>query len=269
MAATIDLDAYFERIHWGGSAQPSYGNLAGLLLAHVSRIPFENLDVLLGRGIRLDLDGLQAKLITAKRGGYCFEHATLFASVLERLGYDLVRHTARVVIVMPRNEAPRAHELLTVSLPEGTFVVDPGFGGLTPRLPLPLSPDAAVRLEDDVHWLAREDDHWVLRAAAGEKVIDCWVSTLEHDNLVDFEVSNHYTATHPNSPMRHRLMLRAFTPDGRISIMNRDVTRWRNGVAERSQLDDRKALRELLADGFGFDLPEVEQLRVSSIPEWA
>ena len=46
MAATIDLDAYFERIHWGGSAQPSYGNLAGLLLAHVSRIPFENLDVL-------------------------------------------------------------------------------------------------------------------------------------------------------------------------------------------------------------------------------
>ena len=56
-----------------------------LLEAHIAHIPFENFDVLLGRPVRLDLEGLQSKLVMSRRGGYCFEHATLFAAVLERL----------------------------------------------------------------------------------------------------------------------------------------------------------------------------------------
>src|SRR4051812_11919175 len=129
----LDLDAYFARIQWGGPTHASYGTLAGMLAAHVTRIPFENLDVLLGKPIRLDMGALQPKLVGARRGGYCFEHVTLFAAVLERLGFAPIRHTARVVLVVPRHLAPRGHMLLTVKLPEGTFVVDPGFGGLAPR----------------------------------------------------------------------------------------------------------------------------------------
>ena len=138
MTSPINLDAYFNRIRWGGNTRPTYDTLAQLVHAHMQHIPFENLDVLLGRGIRIDLESIQNKLVHARRGGYCFEHATLFAAVLEQLGFQPTCHSSRVVLLFPRTEAPRTHMFLTVPLPEGTFVVDPGFGSLAPRVPVPL-----------------------------------------------------------------------------------------------------------------------------------
>jgi N-hydroxyarylamine O-acetyltransferase len=269
MCGDLDLDAYFARVQWGGGTAPTHDTLAGLLRAQVERIPFENLDVLLGRGVRLDLATLQDKLVRRHRGGYCFEHATLFAAVLEALGFAVVRHSARVVMARPRSEAPRSHMLLTVTLPQGRFIADPGLGGHAPRAPLPLMTDAPVEVDGDVHWLCRDADYWVMRTRTPERDADCWASTLEHDNLVDFEVGNHFTATHPDSPFVNRLMLSAFTPTGRVHVMNRDVTEWRDGVPHARQLASRGELRDLLASSFGFDLPEVERLRVPLVPEWA
>ncbi len=70
MTISLDLDAYFERVRWGGETRPTFETLAGLLRAHMTAIPFENLDVLLGRKVRLDLEFLQDKLIRRRRGGY-------------------------------------------------------------------------------------------------------------------------------------------------------------------------------------------------------
>jgi len=268
VSEAIDLNAYFERIRWGGSTHPGYETLAGLLGAHMSHIPFENLDVLLGRPVRLELEALQHKLVHAHRGGYCFEHATLFAAVLEQLGFEPTRHTARVVVFLPRHAAPRTHMVLTVPLKEGKFVVDPGLGVLAPRIPVPLIDGAQVHAGMEVHWMAREENQWTLRTLTGEEVVDCWVSSLEADNLVDFEVGNHYAATHPMSPFVNRIMLRALTPTGRVTVMNREVTFWQEGTAYASQLADRAALRRLLVQHFGFDLPEVERLRIPSAPQW-
>lgn len=268
MTTSLDLDAYLERVQWGGGTRPTFDTLAGLLNAHMSRIPFENLDVLRGRPIRLDLDGLQDKLVRAGRGGYCFEHGTLFAAVLEKLGFQPVRHTARVVLIVPRTASPRTHMFLTVPLADGTFVVDPGFGALAPRVPVPLVDGAEARAGHETHWMARDGHHWILRAQTGDRTVDAWVSTLERDNLVDFEVGNHFTATYSDSPFVNRIMMRALTADGRVTVMNRDVTIWRANEHRSTQLADRGALRALLIEYFGFDLPEVEHLRVPSIPEW-
>jgi len=269
MTAPLDLDAYLERIRWGGSVRHDLDTLAGLLRAHMRRIPFENLDVLLGRPIRLDLDSLQDKLVRASRGGYCFEHATLFAAVLEMLGFKPVRHAARVVTVVPRAASPRTHMFLMVPVAEGRFVIDPGFGALAPRVPVPLAQGEQARCEGDMHMMIRDGAHWVLRAQVGEKAVDAWASTLEEENVVDFEMANHFTSTHPTSPFVNRIMLRALTDDGRVTVMNRDITLWRGNQPERSQLGDRVALRALLVEHFGFDLPQVEQLRVPQIAEGA
>jgi N-hydroxyarylamine O-acetyltransferase len=268
MTASIDLNAYFDRIHWGGSAVPDFATLSGLLHAHVSRIPFENFDVLLGRGIRLDIESLQNKLVRARRGGYCFEHATLFASVLEKLGFHVVRHSARVILFEPASGAPRAHMFMTVELPEGVFVVDPGFGYFSSRVPVPLRDGASVRGDHETHWMIRDGNVWMLRAQLGDKPVDAWVTTLEQDNPVDFEMANHFVATHPASPFVSRIMMSALTADGRVSAMNRDVTIWSKNQPQKLQLSDRAALRKLLNEYYGFDLPEVERLRVPSIPEW-
>jgi N-hydroxyarylamine O-acetyltransferase len=269
MTGSLDLGAYLDRIQWGGSVRHDLDTLTGLLRAHMARIPFENLDVLLGRPIRLDLEGIQDKLVRASRGGYCFEHATLFAAALEKLGFKPVRHTGRVVVFVPRTAAPRTHMFLTVAVAEGTFVADPGFGALAPRVPVPLVEGEQTRVDEGTHWMVRDGRYWVLRAQVGAKPVDAWASTAEEEYPVDFEMGNHYTSTHPASPFVNRIMMRAITDDGRVTVMNRDLTFWHGDTPEATQLADRAALRALLVDRFGFDLPEVDRLRVPSIPEWA
>jgi len=261
-----DVDAYLRRIRFAANVAPTYATLAALVRAHATAIPFENLDVLLHRPIRLDLDGLQRKLVVARRGGYCFEHATLVAAVLEAIGFAPVRHTARVTLYTPLAAAPRTHMFLTVPIEDHVFVVDPGFGGLAPDYPVPLTQSAEGR--DSPHWIARDGGYWMLRARSAGNVVDCWASTLEADNRVDFEVCNHYTATHPASPFVNRLMLRAVTQDGTVSVMNRTVTHVDAQGARETQLADRSALRMLLASSFGIDLPEVESIIVPAVGEW-
>lgn len=260
---SLDLDRYFERIGWTGATPPTLATVRGLLRAHMTSIPFENLDVLLGRPISLELDALQAKLIEARRGGYCYEHATLFGAVLDRLGFAVQRHSARVTMVTPREAAPRTHMLLSVELTEGGFVLDPGFGGLAPQVPVPVDGTPAGD-----HWLERDAGHSTLKVRTPERVIDAWVTPLTPDYPIDFVMANHFTSTHPASPFTSRLMMRAFVEGGKVSVMNRDVTRVIDGVVQHSVLADRRALHDLLATDFGFEL-DVDGIRVSSIPEWA
>ena len=267
MTAMLDVGRYLDRIEWGGSTVPTLDSLTGLVAAHTARIPFENLDVLLARPVRLDLEALQDKLVRRRRGGYCFEHATLMGAALDALGFDVVRHAARVVMYVPRNAAPRTHMLLVVRLGEGEFVVDPGFGALAPRVPVPLSGGVA-QFGAERRWLARDGDHWTLRARVADYDVDCWTTPLDDVHPIDFEMANHFTATHASSPFVNRLMLRAFTPDGRVTAMNREVTITRGSESTTSALADRSALRALLVEHFGFDLPEVETMRVPAVDGW-
>ena len=153
MVNTLDLTAYLDRVNRHGPTEPTYATLAGLLDAHIAHIPFENFDVLLGRPVRLDLEGLQSKLVKCRRGGYCFEHATLFAAVLEHLGFEPVRHAARVTVFQPLSEAARTHMFLSVELDGARFVIDPGFGPFGSNLPVPLD-GVSVPVDRSTHWMA-------------------------------------------------------------------------------------------------------------------
>ena len=255
----LDLQAYLARIGYAGDLSPTRETLADLLRAHMIAIPFEALDVLLGRPIRLDIDSLQAKLVAARRGGYCFEHTTLFAAVLEALGYRFERHIARVVLMTALEDSARTHMFLVVDLPEGRFVADPGFGGpgTSALLPLTGEPVGAHRIvRDEAHWVLVNDD------------APAWYSALDVVYRVDFEHGNHFTATHPDSPFVQRIMLSRFTPNGRIGVMNRAVTVIEGEARTTFELPDRRALRALLAERFDIDLPEAETLRVPTVPEW-
>src|SRR5215212_2693688 len=113
--ASFDLDAYLARIdvsRGGPLGPPAIDAVAALMRAHMAAIPFENLGVLLGRGVRVDLESVFAKLVTDRRGGYCFEHGTLFQAVLRAMGLDVTAHAARVLLVAPKDQAPRTHMFL-------------------------------------------------------------------------------------------------------------------------------------------------------------
>jgi N-hydroxyarylamine O-acetyltransferase len=266
--SAFDLPAYLARIGYDGPLGPHRVTLAGLLAAHMNSIHFENIDVLLGRPIRLDVEGLQEKIVRGRRGGYCFEQATLFDAALRALGFKTTLRTARVTLVLAPDKAPRGHMIVVVDLPEGSFVADPGLGGLGCRTPIPLDGTPAKDCGETNH-IVFDGRRRMLKIESGGRTVDAWISGLDEDNWVDFEVANHWFSTHPASPMRQRLMLRAMTPDGRVTVMNRDVTIRANGQAGSRQFKDRTALRRLLQEIFGFDLPEAETLRVPSVPEWS
>ena len=267
MPPSFDLPAYLARIGYSGPTKPDLASLGGLLAAHMNAVPFENIDVLLKRPIRLDLPSLQAKIVSDKRGGYCFEQATLFLAALRALGFEATPRTARVILVLKPDEAPRGHMIIVVRLPEGAFVADPGLGGMGCRAPIPL--DGAPAREGDELWSIRtEDRRRVLQVESPERRLDAWIAGFDDDNWADFEVANHWYSTHPASPMVNRAMLRAMIPDGRLTLMNRDATLRANGGTERFELKDRAALRKLARDHCGFDCPEIEAMRIPSLPDW-
>ena len=153
------------------------------------------------------------------------------------------------------------HMFLTASLPQGRFVVDPGFGGAAAQFAIPLVDGRGESHHGASHWMNKDGLYWWMRTQTGDESSDVWASTLEEDYPIDFEMANHYTASHARSPFVNRLMMSVFKPDGRVTVMNRDVTIRRDAITHKSQLTDRAALRNLLLEHFGFDLPEVELLR--------
>src|SRR5579871_5271952 len=114
----FDLDAYLARIGFNGPRKPTLGVFGSLHRLHPDAIPFENLDPLLGRPVSLDLGAVQAKLVGAGRGGYCFEQNALFRAALETLGFRVTPLIARVVWMAPpeRPLGGRNHMLLRVDL---------------------------------------------------------------------------------------------------------------------------------------------------------
>ena len=97
--------------------------LRSLVLAHAHEIPYESLDVMLGRVPKLSVADLQRKMIHGRRGGYCFEQNMLFRAGLRSLGYRVTSLQGRVVrglaIDAPR---PAIHMLLQVELDEGSYL---------------------------------------------------------------------------------------------------------------------------------------------------
>lgn len=264
---SFDIDAYCGRIGYHGPRTACYETLAGILSRHVAAIPFESFDVLLGRPIRLDVASLQAKLVTCRRGGYCFEHASLMHAALAAMGFSPKRHASRVLLFESRHESVRQHLFLTVAVEGKTWVVDPGFGPFGSPVPIPVN-GTPVPAGSPTHRLAQDGSDWTLYVQRDGAEVEGWVSTLDEEYPVDVEMMNHYIATHPASFFTHNLLASAVIGEGRVSVMNDGAHVVRNGVAEAIHLHDRRQLRALVAAHFGFDLPELETIRVDGVPGW-
>jgi len=269
MPRTPLLAAYLQRLAIGGSLAPGYGTLCGLQHAHMLSIPFENLDVLLGRPIRLDLLSLQDKLLTRKRGGYCFEHNTLFRAVLTSLGFDTVALSARVQLGSPAGSVPpRTHMCLRVELPEGPFLADAGFGGAGPRHPIALYPGSEAIFGNERHRLQCSGELWTLQSYVEAGFSDLYSFTLEPRFPIDVEVQNHFTSTHPASRFMQHLMVQRCSVDGSIVLRDGQLTVRRDGELTRSMVADREALVGVLREHFELDVPEVRSLHVPAVSGW-
>jgi N-hydroxyarylamine O-acetyltransferase len=261
-ADTLDLDAYLSRIGYRGARGPTAATLQALHLAHATHIPFENLDILLGRPIRIDLPSLQAKLVAGGRGGYCFEQNTLFAAVLRELGFDVTLLAARVRFGTTRI-LPRTHMVLRVKSESEYWLADVGFGAAGVLLPVRFRDSEEARQFAWTYRLVEDAGQWVLRSLRDGAWTDLYAFTLEPQLAVDFEVANHYVSTHPQSRFVQTLTAQRVGPEERRTLVNRELSIERAGGTERRTLsEDDDELLALLADDFGLRFPAGTRFRL-------
>jgi len=268
ISAPIDLDGYLARIGLGLLPPATAEGLATVQRAHRLAIPFENLDVRLGRGISLDPDHVFEKLVHKRRGGYCFEQNQLFLRALTALGFDVRPLLARVWL-MADGVPPRTHTLNLVQLPDGPWIADAGFGGsYTPPMPLvdgaeATAPDgAAFRLiaDPDHGWLLLRNGHPA--TTDGRTTGDGWQPqysfTLEQVATIDLEMSNHWTSTRHGTRFTTLSVVSACLPSGFASLTDRNYTRHNGDQHVEAVIESATAYRLRLNFVFGIVLDEVE-----------
>lgn len=253
-AADLDLDAYFSRIGYTGTREPTLATLEQLQFAHGTSVPFENLDIQLGRPISIDLASIQAKLVKARRGGYCFEQNTLLAAALERLGFGVTLLSARVRLGASRI-LPHTHMLLAVDAEGERWLVDVGFGTGGPLAPLPFKPGQVLQQSLWSFRLQEDRGDWVLESLREGAWHDLYAFTLEPHYPIDFEMANHYVSTHPASRFVQTLAVQKQLPEVCCQLRNRELTIIRGREKSVSQIFDDEALLRVLAETFGLLFP--------------
>lgn len=259
----FDLDGYLDRLGLSDlvARAPDRAALDQLHEAHVRGFTFDNVDVLLEQHPGVGIDALSAKFVGRGRGGYCFEHATVFAAVLERLGFDVRRHLGRVGDPATGTVQGRTHMTVEVRLDGERLLCDPGFGMSLVR-PVPLTDGAE---SDQRGWPYRvrlnPDGGWGLhRLREGG-----WELTHTVDELpvlpVDVVMGHHYTSTFPSSHFRSGLMITKHEEGRHVTVTGTSLTVRRPGEPTEHRDLAEGELREWLR-ALAVPLTEDEERRL-------
>lgn len=255
---SFDIDAYCCRIGYAGARTPTLDTLRAIHSLHPRAIPFENIDVLLRRGVRLDAESLQGKMVRAGRGGYCFEQNMLLRGVLTALGFNVTALTGRVRYGVPEGVAtPLTHMLLMVDIDGARYLADVGFGGNTLTAPLRLDDPAEQATPHEPFRLTSDGGRTLAEAKLGGAWTPLYGFTLEPQHQPDIELGNWFMSTHPKSRFYEDLVAARVTPEGRLALNNNQLAIHRlNAPSERRVLQTESELRDALADLFGLTLPD-------------
>lgn len=251
----LDLDAYLLRIGVAGPLRADRETLHRLIDQHVCAIPFENLDVLLGRPIRLDLPSIAQKIVENRRGGYCFEQNTLFAAVLRRLGFRLRVLGARVQSTTGAIY-PRTHMVLDVEVEQDRYLVDVGFGGRGPTSALVMQAGVEQQGRLDTYRLIEREHEIELQAKVAGEFVPLYTMGLEDYLPIDCEMANYWTSTHPNSRFTRELIVARADDQGRWILHGDELTYRRASGELTHQLLSTNAERlQVLQQHFGISFP--------------
>lgn len=267
------IQAYLARIGLPAAPTADAAGLATLQLAHRLSIPFENLDIPLGRGIALDPAMIADKIIGRRRGGYCFEQNALFLRALHALGFTARPLLARVWL--GANETPPlTHTFNLVTIDGREWIADAGFGGsYTP--PMRLVDGEDVGAPDGTRHRLRHDAiyGWMLERLGDPDFTDGrgaemtgWLPqysfTLDQVWPVDLALGNHWTSTAPATRFTTLCVVSMAAPAGLVSLTDRRFTRRAPDHVESRDIANAAEYRAVLADMFGIALEpdEIERL---------
>lgn len=249
----FDLPAYLRRIRWTAPTRADLATLRALHMAHLSAIPFENLDIQMGLPIKIDAASIQASLVDRQRGGYCFQQNGLFRLALEAIGFRVQACDARVRLESGEAIRPRTHMVLLVTFDGAPWLTDVGFGasGIAEPLALGAAPVTQLGwqfrtvLEGRVHILQRGDGMtWEDLYAFGDEAVP----------HIDYVMGNWFTSTYPESGFVRSLTAQRIVDSRRHLLRNLTYSVTELGVTQSRDIA-REELVPLLRDVFGLDVP--------------
>lgn len=246
----MDIDSYLRRIGYCGSREPTAETLKQLHLAHMFAVPFENLDILLGRPITLSLPLFYDKIIQHRRGGFCYELNGLFGWLLEQLGFTVVHLSARVF--NGSQPGPEFDHLVLLVEMEERLIVDVGFGDSFLE---PLSLDSGA---EDVQYgcsyrLIKSGPDRLLQRRRTSTWESQYIFSLAPHQLTEFSTMCQYQQTSPESAFKRKSLCSLATRDGRITLSKNRLIITTGGQRQEQTVADEKEYRNLLKSKFGIE----------------
>ena len=262
----MDVEAYLRRIGYQASLtpgvyRPSVDLLRSLHRAHLLTVPFENLDIHLGREIVCDESRILRKIVNEKRGGFCYELNGAFAALLRALGFRVTLLSCRVARQDGSYGPEFDHLTLRVDLEE-PWLADVGFGECFLE-PLRLESRAEQAQNGRVYRLtarmaspASTDAVFGLEVMAEGKWKTEYAFTLQRRELSDFAGMCHYHQTSPESHFTRQRICSLATPEGRLTLSDKKLIETRGASRQETSLSGGDAWRAELLEVFGVVLPE-------------
>ena len=248
------FDDYLGRIGQPSPSEASVDTLRRLHLAHRETFLFENLTIQTGGRISVALSDLERKFLDEWRGGYCFEHNTLFAAALGEAGFSTTTLLGRVRRGPPERWA-RTHMVLRVPVGGEVWLSDVGFGSVGLLEPIPLRDGATAAQGGFIYRLRRAAELWILSIGDADGVeTDLYEFSDDPQTPMDVEVANHFTSTHPDSIFRKTLTIQRIARDRRTILRGDVLTRMRAGRMVDVPFP-RERLREIALEEFAIELP--------------
>jgi N-hydroxyarylamine O-acetyltransferase len=249
----VNVSAYLARIGFSGSARPTSDTLRDLHVAHMRTVPFENLDISLGREIICDEQRFVDKIVDRRRGGFCYELNGAFAALLRELGFSVTLLSARVSREDGSASAEFDHMALRVDLEE-PWLADVGFGDSFLE-PLRLKPEVEQEQSSGRFRIVQVGDVMIMQRV---RPAEFWKSlyrfTLTPRQLSDFEPRCQFQQTSPESHFTQQRICTLPTADGRITLSDLKLIRTIGERREERILASEHEWLSTLADLFGVQL---------------
>jgi N-hydroxyarylamine O-acetyltransferase len=249
----MDLQCYLSRIHYSGLVQPTLEVLRNLHVQHLYSIPFENLDIPLQREISLDFQRIYDKLVTDRRGGFCYEQNALFAWALRQIGFDVDMLSARVSRPDGSFGPEFDHMLLLVRIDGQPWIADVGFGDSFVE-PLRFRIDEEQRDRGLKYQITRQDAGYLLRRHDAHTWKNFFLFTTEPRRLEDFKPMCKWQQTSPESVFTSKRVCSRATPSGRITLTANALVVTENGIKIETPVTSVEEFEKLLNQHFGMEL---------------
>jgi N-hydroxyarylamine O-acetyltransferase len=252
----MDVDAYLRRIGFRQQAgTPDAATLVSLHRAHMLAVPFENLDIHLGREIILDEARLFDKIVRQRRGGFCYELNGLFGALLREIGFDVTLVAAEVVAADGSTGPPFDHMALLVEAHGVRYLADVGFGDLFME-PLLLDERGVQHQGPNAFSISETAVGLTLMKRKGPEagaLQPCYQFSVTPRQLRDFEAMCHFHQTSPDSHFTRKEICSMATADGRVTISGAELIITSAGARTVTPAGTGEARKRLLKDYFGIE----------------